>query len=110
MKIKDIIDSIIDRYGNMPKEINNLIEIARIRNLAREKNIIKISQKNDKLIFYFDEKSFNFEVVDNVIKKYGMQIKFSPAKNPYITYKIKKINNILKKIKLFLNDILYIII
>ena len=104
-EIKDIIDSIIDRYGNMPKEINNLIEIARIRNLAREKNIIKISQKNDKLIFYFDEKSFNFEVVDNVIKKYGMQIKFSPAKNPYITYKIKKINNILKEIKAFLNDI-----
>ena len=104
-EIKDIIDSIIDRYGNMPKEINNLIEIARIRNLAREKNIIKISQKTDKLIFYFDEKSFNFEVVDNLIKKYGMQIKFSPAKNPYITYKIKKINNILKEIKAFLNDI-----
>ena len=104
-EIKDIIDSIIDRYGNMPKEINNLIEIARIRNMSREKSIIKISQKLDKVIFYFDEKSFDFEIVDKLIKKYGMRIKFSPGKNPYITYKTKNINDILEEIKAFLNDI-----
>lgn len=104
-EIKDIVDSIIDRYGDMPKEIEKLIDIARIRNCCREKNIIKVSQKNDKIIFYFDEKTFDFQVVDQLIKKYGMRIKFSPAKNPYVTYLLKDINDILKEIKEFLNDI-----
>ena len=104
-EIKDITDSIIDRYGNMPKEIEKLLDIARIRNMCRAKNIIKVSQKTDKVIFYFDEKTFDFAVVDKLLKKYGMRIKFSPAKNPYITYKLKNINDILKEIKEFLGDI-----
>ena len=104
-EIKDITDSIIDRYGNMPKEIEKLLDIARIRNMCRAKNIIKVSQKTDKVIFYVDEKTFDFAVVDKLLKKYGMRIKFSPAKNPYITYKLKNINDILKEIKEFLGDI-----
>lgn len=104
-EIKDITDSIIDRYGNMPKEIEKLLDIARIRNMCRAKNIIKVSQKTDKVIFYFYEKTFDFAVVDKLLKKYGMRIKFSPAKNPYITYKLKNINDILKEIKEFLGDI-----
>ena len=104
-EIKDIVDSIIDRYGNMPKEIENLIEIARIRNLCREKNIIKISQKANKIIFYFDEKTFDFEIVDKLIKKYSIRIKFSPAKNPYITYNLKNENAIIEETKEFLNEI-----
>ena len=98
-------NSIIDRYGNMPKEIEKLLDIARIRNMCRAKNIIKVSQKTDKVIFYFYEKTFDFAVVDKLLKKYGMRIKFSPAKNPYITYKLKNINDILKEIKEFLGDI-----
>ena len=104
-EIKDITDSIIDRYGNMPKEIEKLLDIARIRNACRAKNIIKVAQKSDKVIFYFDEKTFDFSVVDKILKKYGMRIKFSPAKNPYVTYKLKNINDILKEIKEFLQDV-----
>ena len=104
-EIKDITDSIIDRYGNMPKEIEKLLDIARIRNTCRAKNIIKVAQKSDKVIFYFDEKTFDFSVVDKLLKKYGMRIKFSPAKNPYVTYKLKNINDILKEIKEFLQDV-----
>ena len=104
-EIKDITDSIIDRYGNMPKEIEKLLDIARIRNECRAKNIIKVAQKSDKVIFYFDEKTFDFSVVDKLLKKYGMRIKFSPAKNPYVTYKLKNINDILKEIKEFLQDV-----
>ena len=104
-EIKDITDSIIDRYGNMPKEIEKLLDIARIRNACRAKNIIKVAQKSDKVIFYFDEKTFDFSVVEKLLKKYGMRIKFSPAKNPYVTYKLKNINDILKEIKEFLQDV-----
>ena len=104
-EIKDIVDSIIDRYGDMPTEIEKLIDIARIRNTCREKNIIKVAQKEEKVIFYFDEKTFNFDVVDKMIKQYGSRIKFSPAKNPYITFKLNEINDILKEVKDFLKNL-----
>ena len=43
--------------------------------------------------------------IAKILKKYGMRIKFSPAKNPYVTYKLKNINDILKEIKEFLGYI-----
>ena len=104
-EFKDVVDSIIDRYGNIPKEIENLIDIARIRNTSRVKNIIKILQKDDKVIFYFDEKSFDYDVVDNMIKKYGMRIKFSPSRNPYLTFKLKNVYDIINEVKEFLDYI-----
>ena len=44
--IQDVIDELIDRYGVMPEELENLIiEVARIKQLAKLANIIKISKR-----------------------------------------------------------------
>ena len=48
----------IDRYGRFPKEIENLLEIAKIKNLAREKFVLKINQRGNNIIYYFDDKRF----------------------------------------------------
>ncbi len=101
--IKDVVDEIIDRYGNIPSEIENLLDIARIKNMAKEKNIIKIIQRQDKVVFYFDDKTFDLTLVDKMIKKYGTRIKFSPGMNPYITYKLSNPIDVLKETKEFLN-------
>ena len=45
--IQNVTDEIIDRYGQMPYEIENLLDISRIKILAREKFILKISQKRE---------------------------------------------------------------
>ena len=103
--IKDVVDEVIDRYGNIPKEIENLLDIARIKNMAKEKNIIKILQKQERVVFYFDEKFFDFSIVDELIKKYGDKIRFSPAASPYVTYKLKNIKDVLKEIKEFLDSL-----
>ena len=98
----DIIDEIVDRYGDMPKEVENLIEIARIKNLAKEDGVTKILQKEDNIVFYFEPATFNMDIVDTLIKKYKNRIKFSPAQEPYITYKILKASDTLSEIKEFL--------
>ena len=100
--LSNIIDEIIDRYGEMPSEVNNLIEIARIKNMARTKNIIKIQSKPMGLVFTFSE--FNSDNVDNLIKKYKNNIHFSAIGKPYITIKIKE-NEILET-KDFINSLL----
>lgn len=106
--IQNIIDEIIDRYGNMPEEVESLIDIARIKNLARNLYITKVMQKMNGVIFYFDPKKFNMEIVDILLKEYRNKIKFSPGKEPYITYRIDDLsdNKLLYKIKEFLKSMM----
>lgn len=40
----DVVDELLDRYGNIPKETENLIKIVEIRNICKELNITKIFQ------------------------------------------------------------------
>ncbi len=100
--IQNVIDEIIDRYGSIPKEVENLIEIARIKQLCRKKGIIKLVQRNENLIFYVDKK-FNTDKIPELIRKYGTRIKFSQSLQPYITLKLFELNdkNIILEIKKF---------
>ena len=85
--IQNVIDEIIDRFGNMPKELENLIEIARIKYLAKAQNIIKIASQKDFVVFTYEEKNFNVDVVE-LVKKYGNKVKISPGIKPRITLKV----------------------
>ena len=103
--VQNVTDEIIDIYGQIPYEIENLLDISRIKILAKEKYIIKISQKAENIIFYFESEKFNFEVVDKLMKIYRNRIKFSPSKNPYITFKLANYKNILGECKEFLGKL-----
>ncbi|MCI8519659.1 MAG: transcription-repair coupling factor, partial [Clostridia bacterium] len=104
-QILEVTDEIIDRFGNIPKELENLIEIARIRNMCREKGINKISQRPAGIVFYFAPDKLNMENINKLIKIFGSNIKFSPSVLPYITYKIDTNKSILKQTKDFLKEI-----
>ena len=47
----DLIDELIDRYGDPPKSVLGLIEISLLRNKAAHLGITEISQKNAKMYF-----------------------------------------------------------
>ena len=66
-EIMDVTDEIIDRFGTMPKEVEELLEIARIKNMCREKNINKIMQKGSGIVFYFEEKTFDPKIISKLI-------------------------------------------
>ena len=103
--LQNITDEIIDRYGQMPYEVENLLDIARIKSLAKEKYVLKISQKRENIIFYFDNSKFNFDIVDKLMKIYRNRIKFSPSKDPYITFKLENPKQILEECKDFLKKL-----
>lgn len=102
--IQNVIDEIIDRYGSMPKEVENLIEIARIKQLCKQKGISKLAQRNDNLMFHVGRK-FNPELVPELIKQYGTRIRFSQSIDSYITLKITDLTDIIviQEIKKFLD-------
>lgn len=83
--IQNVIDEIIDRYGHMPVQLENLIEVARIKELCKKANVLKITQRKEKAVFYFDKQKFNPDIVDVVINKYNNKVRFSTGIEPYIT-------------------------
>ena len=99
--IQDVKESIKDRYGFVPKEIENLLAISNIRNLARQKFVLKINQKGNNIIYHFDGDNFDIEIVNKLIAKYKNRIKFSPSINPYLTYSLNN-GNVLEEVTEFL--------
>lgn len=90
--IQNVIDEVIDRFGNIPGELENLIAIARIKYLSKQKNIIKIASKKtmdkkEAVVFTFEQNKFEIEIPE-LIKKYGAKIKFSSGIKPMITLEI----------------------
>lgn len=110
--IEDVIDEIIDRYGIMPIEVENLIEIARIKILARKANVLKLTQKEHVIILNLDKDNIQIDekMVNDLVKKYGVRIRFSPGVEPYITLKIdgkdekKIVDEIKELLKLIISD------
>ncbi len=104
--IIDIIDELIDRFGNMPKEVENLISIARIKYLAKGLKIEKISSKKAFAVIAFNANNFKLDV-NKLVKQYGNKIKFSQGIKPRITLNLEKEDekNVLAKITEFLNYI-----
>ena len=111
--IGNVIDEIIDRFGNMPDELNNLLEIARIKQLCKEVAVVKVTEKKNRttgsqnVVFYLDKDRYNPNIISVLLKKYGTKIKFSTGVEPYITLLLKNQTEeqLITEIKKFLNNI-----
>ena len=97
--IQNVIDEIIDRFGNMPKELENLLDIARIKYLALNLPITKIASKKLSVIFTFEQNTQNIDI-QKLIKTYQNKIKFSSGIKPMITLEIGTTNE-----RQILNDV-----
>lgn len=97
--IQNIIDEIIDRFGNMPPELENLIDIARIKYLAKQKKISKIASKKTAVVFTFEPNKIEIDIAE-LVKKYGNKIKFSAGIKPMVTLEIGTTNE-----RQILNDV-----
>ena len=60
--------------------------------MIKEKNIIKITQKQNNIVFFFDVNEFDTAIIDILVKEYKDNIRFSPGTEPYITLKNKEDN------------------
>ncbi len=100
--ILDITEEIIDRFGTIPKEVNNLIKVAYIKTLCKKLNIKEIAQVNKVLkIGFLSNKGLNIEATNYLIEKYFGRIKFDASKEPVIKYQLNSIeqDNLLEEIK-----------
>ena len=95
----DVEDELIDRFGEPPKKVINLLNIALIKSMAHSAWITEISSKqynreygiNGEIRFYlFENAKINPEKLPALIDSYKGKLKFVKEKSPYLLYKTDK--------------------
>ena len=106
--IENVIDEMIDRFGDIPIEAQNLMEIARIKNMCRDLSIIKLQQKGNNILVYINENKFKIEIIQDLLKQYKNKLKIANAKDTYISYSLDKLTDksVLNEIKELLGTML----
>ena len=98
----DLLDEIVDRYGEPPRGVLNLIDIALLRAQAREVGIKDIKQKGSDVLFTLH--NLNFEAVGALCADpdYKTRVTFlANAKEPTLRFKLTPKVDSLKQCKIF---------
>ncbi|HHW00335.1 MAG TPA: transcription-repair coupling factor [Clostridiaceae bacterium] len=105
--IVDIEDELVDRYGDIPQPVRNLIMVACIKALAKSAGFSSITEKSEAVILqYVDMKRVNIEAIGKLMSKYRRQLLFNAGSSPYLMYRISGIkrDKLLDNIKILLQD------
>ena len=100
----DLLDEIVDRYGEPPKGVLNLIDIALLRAKARAVGIKDIRQKGGDVLFTLS--NLNFEAVGALCNDpdYKLRVTFlATAKEPTLRLKLSSGVDSLKQSKVFID-------
>ena len=82
----ELVDELIDRYGEPPKSVMGLLDVSLIRNKAAHLGISEISQKNGQMYFY--TKALTIERIAALSTAYKGKVTFGGTEKPYVSVKI----------------------
>ncbi len=87
---EELLDEIVDRYGDPPKGVMNLVAVALLRAKASAAGVCKIEQKGDTVTVSMEK--LNFPAVSAVCaeKEYKGRIFFSVEEKPRLSLKLQK--------------------
>ena len=84
----DMTDELIDRFGDPPRPVNNLIAIAQLREEAAACLITEITQKGDRIVCTLAR--FRLEAVSALANAFSGRLLFSPGDRASLTLKLRK--------------------
>lgn len=105
---EELLDEFIDRFGDVPSQTRNLMDVSFIRVMSKGKSIESIIRRGQNIDIQFEEGiKLDFEILSKLMEKYNKKIMFNASKKPYITYKIvgDSKSKMLQEIKVLLQDI-----
>ncbi len=85
---QDVTDELIDRFGDPPKCVLGLIEIALLRNRAAACGITEINQKGDSILMYITK--VDMQKVSQLAQLMRGRIFLSAGDKPYLSVKLLK--------------------
>ena len=99
----DLLDEIVDRYGDPPKGVMNLIAIALLRARAASSGVVELSQKGQTLTVKLGV--FDFAAISSLCEEASFKgrVFFAAGKTPAITVKLKSGEDALKLAQLLVD-------
>ena len=82
----DLLDELIDRYGEPPKEVMGLLTVSRLRNTAAQLGITEINQRGGSMLFYVEHPTP--EMIGALSQKYRGRVQFGTVGRPYLGVKL----------------------
>ena len=92
----DLLDEIVDRYGDPPKGVLNLIDVALLRARAAAAGITEISQKDTSVMIFMAVLDFAAVSACCAAPDFKGRIFFAAGKQPQLTVKLAKGEDALK--------------
>ncbi len=85
----EVADELIDRFGDYPDCVGNLLMVAQVKILAKETEISQIAIKEGRVLCYF-KNSFEPAVIAGMVGVYGGRFLLSAGQKPYFSYRMQE--------------------
>ena len=88
---EEIIDELLDRFGDLPKETLNLIAISMIRALSANVGVCNIHEQAGKVVIYFaQDNALKAYALMKASEKFGGKIFFHGGNEPFIRLSVAR--------------------
>lgn len=107
----DMLEELIDRFGEPPRFVMNLLAIANVKNMAHDVYVTEVTDKGAGIKFVMYEKAkVNLSNIPVLLEQYKGELTFKPDAVPYFIYqergnKLKNNKTVLENVKIVLNDL-----
>lgn len=100
----DMIDELLDRFGEPPKSVMNLLAIALLKAKAHKAYITEIASKGKNIRFtMYPKAKIQTEKIPELVAGMGRQLRFVPGANPYFVYEPE--GNLLEQAEMVTDEI-----
>ena len=92
---EDMLDELMDRYGEPPVNVQNLLEAALIKSMAHEDFLTELTQKGTELQFTFWEKApIDVDRIGPFMGGYHRRLRFVAGPHSYFTYALPVVGGV----------------
>lgn len=96
----DMQEELVDRFGDIPASVNNLLNIALLKALAHSVYVVSLVQKgNEVRLVMYPKAKIAVEKLPILLEKYKPSLKLTQDAQPYFTYQLPQIKKAGKAVK-----------
>lgn len=96
---EDMQDELIDRFGDIPVQVENLLQAALLKAAAHNAYVTEISGNKDRIkLTMWPDAKIDVERIPILVREYKGRLKFIPNEPPYFLYEPRQsVDNVIKR-------------